>query len=163
MHINYSTKFSKELQDRLLFEEGKRNHAYLDTKLKRTIGIGHNLSANPKWPDTGIPIGDTITDDECFKLLELDLLEISDELVIAWPNYKDLQRARKDAILSMAFQLGVHSLMKFVMFKMYVDHGNWVNAKIAGRQSLWYEQTTKRAERVLTQLSENIYYEIPTK
>ena len=155
----YSPLFSPILQDQLEFEEGNKLAAYLDTKGVLTIGIGHNLVAQPMWQDTGNPIGHNITMDEAYKLLGLDLLNTEKTLKSTWLYYSKMTPgARKDAILAMAFQLGVGAFNHFVNFKMQVEHGHWNDAVAAGKDSIWDREVPGRAGRVLGQILSNKYY-----
>ncbi len=53
------------------------------------------------------------------------------------------------ALAEMAYQLGPTGLLEFkTMLAAIADH-RWADAAAAGRKSLWYRQTTARAERVL--------------
>lgn len=163
-HKPYSTRFSQELQDQLEFEEGKKNHIYLDSLKIPTIGIGHNLNACPNWPDSNLPIAYDLTDAEIYKLLELDLTRVEDELNRRWPDFKSFgQCPRKDAILAMAFQLGVSGFMQFVKMREALHYRNWEEAARCGENSKWFSQCKNRAERVLSQIRDGRYYQIPKR
>ena len=163
----YSSQFSIPLQDQLVFEEGKVNHAYPDPKHPGilTIGIGHNLIARPKWAN-GTPIAHTLTDMECFKLLAEDLTDTQIQLLDHWIGVKSMSSgARRNACIAMCFQLGIGAFMKFVNMRRAVEYCNWEEAYASAIDSDWARDplTHARAMRVAGQLRTGTYYDIPTQ
>ena len=156
-----SSKFSKKLQLQLAFEEGVKLNSYPDPVNPQiiTVGIGHNKSASPRWPDTGHPIPDTLTLVEVFKLLEFDLIDSNRLLKNQWRYYATMPSgARRDALLAMAFQLGTASLMQFNSLLKEVRRENWEAAAGAALASKWATQCPNRAKRVAGQLASGVYY-----
>lgn len=160
---------SKELKDQILFEEGLRLKVYHCTEGKRTIGIGHNLDANPKFriPVDGYNIGDKIPDvitrGQAMALLGSDLVYIIDDLQKRWSHVKNLSLPRQDACYNMAFQLGCSRLMGFKKMLKALEQGDWQEAHDQALDSNWHKQTPARAKRVAGQFTTNQYYKVPTK
>jgi lysozyme len=146
----------EKLRSQIEFEEGKRLKAYVCTAGHKTIGIGHNLDAKPTFNGHKIP--GVITDELCRDLFESDINEVINNLDRVWPFYKQLDDARRDAILNMAFQLGYAGLMKFKKCLLALESGNWEEAKKQALDSSWAKQTPKRANRVAEQLRTGVYY-----
>ena len=55
---------------------------------------------------------------------------------------------RRDAILNMAFNLGVGGLLTFRNMLLALTAGDWMTAARHARQSDWYQQVGPRAERI---------------
>ena len=112
------------LKRELIEDEGYELEAYLDTKGKWTIGVGHNLE------DCGIPeaicerFGVTaesaiecgISPEVCDALLEHDVdIAKGDAIRFAGQECWDaLSRPRRYVLMNMAFNLGAPKLGKFV-------------------------------------------------
>ena len=159
-HFTY--KYSRELQSQLVFEEGIKLDSYPDPKHKEilTIGVGHNLIAKP-LDVYGEPIPFELTLDAAVGILINDLDETVYNLGHSWGFFKTMPEGpRRDAIIAMAFQLGVTSFNKFVNFKMMAEHHAWESAKDAALNSAWAKQVPERAYRVVNQLASGEYYEV---
>lgn len=92
---------SDKLKNRIKQEEGLRLKPYLCPAGKLTIGYGHNIE------DNGIPR--VIADD----LLVMDILSAQNELFKSFPDYRSLSQNRIDALVDMAFNMGMPALNKF--------------------------------------------------
>lgn len=148
--------------------EGFRSKPYRDSHLYWTVGIGHNLSANPLknyiihhfWPpedpDDPIPTQeqafslmqhDGITHDQAQFILNDDLVDIDHMLYVKFPRYPQItDDIRKMALLYMGFNLGVTGLLQFKKFaeafarKRYNDAGNEIV------NSAWYKQVPRASK-----------------
>ena len=147
------------LKQQLQFEEGRRLKTYLCPAGHRTIGIGHNLDAAPEYH--GSPIPDEITDIACDVIFTDDVSRIVEGLKSEWGGLEKLSNARRDAVVNMAFQMGVSGVMKFVSMRAYLDRGMWESAAKAALDSAWAKQTPARASRVAHQIQSGEYYKIP--
>jgi lysozyme len=114
-----------------------------------TIGVGHLIDRRrgggfPSWVQCSFPL----TRPEVDQLLLWDIGEKEALLRGAYRDYERLDDVRKVVLLSMAFQLGVPGLMKFKETLRAVSEGRWGDAANGMRNSLWWRQTTARAERL---------------
>lgn len=112
-----------------------------------TIGVGHNLE------DKGI------SEDVVSLLLRND---INDAIKEARELFGDVlfygvSEARQHALVSMIFQLGSGGLSKFKETLKHIRLHQWFKAGEEAKKSLWYRQTPKRADRVITMLVDEKY------
>lgn len=149
------------LQEQIKFEEGFRSRMYRCTKGKRTIGYGHNLDANPMFNGKRIP--HLISEAFAYELLVHDIEKTERELTLAWPYFENLKGARRDAIINMAFQMGVRGVLAFRRMIAAIEAKKWKEAEKEALDSKWAKMDTpNRAKRVATQLRSNKHYSIPT-
>lgn len=149
-----------ELEKQLEFEEGRRLKVYLCTEGYRTIGVGRNLDANPYFEGNLIP--DEITDDECDAILAHDIRRTTERLHAAWHGMGLLEGARRDAVIQMAFQMGVDGLLGFRRMLRAMLQCDWRRAREEALDSKWARQTPNRARRVARQILTGEYYPIPS-
>jgi lysozyme len=128
------------LFDDLEADEGLRLHAYRDTEGVWTIGYGH----------TGLEVkpGLTITAEAARDLLAADIARTESGLDRHLPWWRKLDAARQDAIVEMAFNLGVGGLLTFHRFLAAVEAGNWKLAAGDMLLSKWARQVGHRAMRL---------------
>lgn len=128
-------------------DEGKRRFVYDDRTGKSirtgtivqgiaTIGIGRNLQHKG------------LSDEEIIYLLTNDLNEIELALSLKLPEIMNLSDVRQAVLVSMAFNLGVNGLMSFKKMIQEVKNKDFNAVAACMRQSLWYRQIPKRAERL---------------
>ena len=149
-----------KLIEQLKFEEGCRLEAYICPAGKKTIGYGHNLQSNPYGPD-GWKIPDTITQEVAEELLAIDVGTTIAALRKAWPRIDELDKARRDAFINMAYQLGVNGFMRFERLRAAALARDWETAAKEALHSHWAKQTENRAKRVAWQIKFGKYYEVP--
>ncbi len=86
----------------LLTRHEKRcNKPYRDTKGNITIGVGRNLDAVGLFPD------------EVDLLLDNDINRMHKGLTVLFPWYDHLDDVRQEALLDLAFNVGVHGVLHF--------------------------------------------------
>ncbi len=112
----------KGLND-LVQREGVRLHAYYDTRLIPTIGVGHTSMAGPPH----VFIGQTITIDEAKKILAHDLAPV--EATINAAVHVPITQNQFDALCSLTFNIGVggfrgSSVLKELNRRKYAEAGN---------------------------------------
>lgn len=133
-------KLIKQLTD----EEGVVLSAYQDHLGFWTIGIGRLIDKRK---------GGGISLDEAKYLLVNDIQAKTTEVEKALPFYADLNDARKAVLVGMAFQMGIHGLLKFKNTLQLIKLGNYKEAGKGMLNSLWARQTPARAQRMATQMS----------
>ena len=124
------------LIDLLIRHEGIKLKPYHCTSGKLTIGIGRNLE------DRGI------TKEEAIYLLNNDIHSFHEQLLDKFSFYKYLEGARRDAVLNLAFNMGVHSPSKFVKALSYMEEKQYDKAADEFMDSRWSEQVGDRAVEV---------------
>lgn len=133
--------------EQLQRDEGLRLFPYTDSRGFKTIGYGHNLSANP-LPD----VDGGISLLRATEILTYDLDEVTKHLLGLLPGTKDLDKPRFGVLQNMAFNLGVHGLLGFTNFLAYLQTYQYRQAASAMMASLWAKQVGLRAERLSDQV-----------
>jgi lysozyme len=122
--------------DDLRRDESFRSHPYLDTEGNLTIGYGRNLDANG------------ISKDEAEIMLRNNVMETIDELKTHITIWKELDGARKRALINMGFQMGWPRLRKFVKMLAAIEAGYFELASKEVLNSRYAKQVPGRASRV---------------
>ena len=124
------------LTEWLTLDEGLRLKPYTCTAGKLTIGIGRNIE------DNGITV------EEAEMMLENDIQSISAELFRRFPWVLELDDARKDALVNMAFNMGVPRLAQFSKMSKAINEMDFESAADEALDSRWARQVGARAERI---------------
>lgn len=140
---------SDKLFEMLRRHEGVKQFAYRCTANKITIGVGRCVDE-----DGGIGLCDAEID----FLLSNDIDRVETELESNFSWYKNLNLARKDAMISIAFNLGLTRLLKFEKALGFMASGDYIMAGMEFDNSLWSKQVGARAEE-LCQMIETGEYE----
>ena len=124
--------------------EGYKDHVYLDTRNKRTVGVGH-LCVEDHWKD-----GVAYPEEMLMKVLEDDLknaIRGAEELCSDCPVLED---QAKEIIVEMVFQLGKTGVSKFRnMWKaLGQDPPQYDVAATEMLDSRWAKQTPNRAKEM---------------
>jgi len=96
-------------------DEGKVTYAYQDSLGYWTIGVGHLIDHRK---------GGSIPDEIVVALLKYDCAQKAQELDHALPWWRKLDDVRQDALLNMAFNLGVGGLLNFRHFLAALQAGS---------------------------------------
>lgn len=131
--------------------EGEYLRAYLCPAGKVTIGVGHNLEANPV-PGLPAVVGTSINADQSARLLVADLMAFDRALIDALPWVPALDDARYGVLLNMAFNLGVPGLCAFKNTLKAVQAGRWDEAAEGMLASKWARQVKGRAVELAQQM-----------
>ncbi len=133
--------------DQLVRDEGMRLTVYHDTRGFDTVGVGHNLDANP-LPDVVYPI----TQAQALQILGKDVERISTFLQSKLPWIVNLDDARLGVLQNMSFNLGVPGLLSFHHDLADTQAGNFEKAAADMKASAWYTEVGERAERLVQQI-----------
>jgi lysozyme len=124
----------ERLKYSLIRHEGMKLKPYTCPAGKLSIGVGRNIEDNG------------ITEEEALFLLEGDIRstikECEDEFNRFWYQLND---ARKQVLVEMAFNMGLPRVKKFEKFLTAVSKGNFREAASEMMNSLWASQVKKRA------------------
>ena len=121
------------LQALLIRHEGLRLKPYTCTAGKMTIGVGRNLDDNG------------ITEVEAMNMLDRDIAVTTATLRDEFPWFADLDRTRKDAVISLGFNLGMPRLKGFKKFLAAMEAKDYEMAATEALDSKWATQVGKRA------------------
>ena len=115
-----------------------------------TIGAGHLIRDTEKEE-----LMKPITEERGIELFQVDFLRAKKDAEFF---YKDMQidDNAKECVIHMSFQLGLPRLNKFVKFKKCLSENNIEGAIEEMRDSLWYKQTTNRANRIIEKMKKSV-------
>jgi|WetSurMetagenome_2_1015567.scaffolds.fasta_scaffold286359_2 lysozyme len=133
--ISFST-----LKELLILHEGKRNSIYKCSQGFTTIGIGHNLDANP------------ISDRAIDIIFEDDVNYVTASLTEHLPWWITLSNNRKLVLIDMCFNLGIAGLLGFKNTLKAIEEGRYEDAAIGMGQSKWATQVGTRATRLINMM-----------
>lgn len=151
LHVRYQFDFPFDgALNHLIHEEGIRDSVYKDGRGIDTIGIGHNLKANP------ICKGSIKAQFLC----NLNMAEEGAKKFVGndkiWASMGEYRRL---AIVSMVFQMGIGELMTWHKTREAIQQQNWKLASTRASQSKWakdsFRGTPSRARRVCAMLADN--------
>lgn len=131
----------------LNFEEGFKAAPYIDTEGYPTVGTGFKIG--PK----GAPLSNyTFTipqqvNDVWLQCLVNDTIAKMNTYPTIVAALKLCNAARRDILVSMAYQMGVGGLAAFKNTMAMIEAGNFTGASSGMLASLWAKQTPKRAAR----------------
>jgi len=131
-------------------------HVYPDSKGIDTVGIGHNLVANPLPFD----VSNGITLAQAIQLLHDDVARITDRLLSDIPWLADLQKSdpvRFGVFQNMAFNMGAGGVEAFHHDLADTQAGNYAAAALDMKASAWYTQVGARAQRLCTQMLTGVW------
>lgn len=144
--------------------EGFSAVPYLDTESNWTFGKGRSLETAPltgaEWNQLldSKQITVTITRAGADWLEMQQLKSIDHQLSLAYAEWWHLLNdARANAMVEMAYQMGVGGEEAFHDMLGACAEGRWDQAKAFGKQSIWYRKYTTRAERILEQLRTGLW------
>jgi lysozyme len=132
-----------ELRQMIERHEGKVAHAYQDHLGYWTIGVGRLIDDRR---------GGGLSDKEIDFLLANDIERILDDLPKRLPFWPRLTTTQQQALVNMAFQLGVNGLLNFKRMLASLERGDGETAEREALNSRWAQQTPGRATEVASML-----------
>ena len=148
----------EELKEHIKFEEGVKLNdngehiLYNDSLGYKTLGIGDLVKATD--PENEMEVGTVVSQervDECF---EADLYVAINDME-KFTEDMNVDENVKECVTHMVFQLGLPRLNKFKNFKQALLDGDIKTAQAEMKDSLWYRQTTNRADRLIEKLGKS--------
>jgi GH24 family phage-related lysozyme (muramidase) len=143
------------LFDQLVVDEGVKYVIYLDHLGYPTFGVGHLITPNdPEYHDE---LGTPVSEQRVWDAFQLDLdIAISEcKMLYGDRTFDNFPGEVQEILVNMMFNMGRTRLSKFVRMNRALQLHDWKLAAIEGRDSLWYNQVTNRAERLMVRL-ENV-------
>lgn len=127
----------------LKLHEGVKNKLYKCPAGYNTIGVGHNLDANP------------ISHEAIDVILRDDIQDCVRTLQRNFPDYYDLSDVRRAVLLDMCFNLGWTGLSKFHNMFAAIKVRDFDAAAKEMLDSKWANQVGLRATRLSVMMREN--------
>ncbi|VWC89675.1 lysozyme [Burkholderia aenigmatica] len=142
------------LEAELRRDEGVRYSPYLDTAKppRRTVGVGHNMDANPIPKDWTFPLTDAQVD----QILTQDIQTACASLDRFLPWWRNLDEVRQRVICNMVFNMGITTLLTFRNTLIDMKMGFYTAAATGMRNSLWARQVGVRAQRLADAMSTGV-------
>ena len=144
-----------QLKETLKIDEGVVYEIYKDHLGYPTFGIGHLVLESD--PEYGQPIGTPVSEErveDCFRY-DTDVAVRECVILYGEPYFEDFPDEVQEILVNMMFNMGRPRLSKFKKMNAALKKEDWVEAAKEGRDSRWYHQVTKRAERLMSRL-ENV-------
>jgi len=144
----------EELKEDIAKEEGLKYEIYRCSEGYPTAGIGHLIT---EWDEEyyGMPIGTEVSKEQVDKWFEADLYVAINDMEKFTADMQ-VDENVKECITHMVFQLGLPRLNKFKNFKQALIDGDIAKAQAEMMDSLWYRQTTNRAERLIEKMGKSL-------
>ena len=139
------------LQQEIIQEEGGIIlKPYKDHLGYWTVGAGHLIRDNEKQE-----LMQPITYQRGLELFLKDF-NVSKKDMETFTEGMDIDDNAKECVLHMVFQLGLPRLNKFIKFKKCLTENDIEGAMVEMKDSLWYRQTTNRANRIIDKMKKSI-------
>lgn len=141
-----------KLQEQIMFEEGVKYEIYNDHLGYKTFGVGHLVRATD--PENEMAVGTKVSKMRVAECFEADLYVAINDME-KFTEGMEIDDNIKECVTEMVFQLGLPRLNKFKKFKQALLDGDIKTAQAEMKDSLWYRQTTNRAERLIEKLGKS--------
>jgi len=137
----------ERVKAKLIDEEGYREEIYKCTQGYNTVGVGHNLDANP------LPINvlellfkgkRAVALDELFKY---DIQKVIHQLDISFSWWRDKEDDIKIFMIDFVFNVGIGTAREFKNTMRYIEQNRYKKASKGLMNSLYAKQVPNRAKR----------------
>ena len=136
--------------------EGRRKKPYRCPAGKLTIGVGHNIDANPLPIDIKrkLEMDGSIDNEMIDRLLNTDIRHAAADCQVIFPQFNTFSDNRRMALIDWVFQLGFTGARRFVRSVKAINSEQWEDAARFMGESLWARQTPSRAKEVIQLIRE---------
>lgn len=117
-----------------------------------TFGIGHLILESD--PEYGQDEGTPVSEERVAEAFEKDCQSVLSDCTILYDSFYTFPEEVQLILANQMFNMGLTRLSKFKNYNKAINDGEWKQAAIEGRDSLWYRQVTNRAERLMRRLEE---------
>ena len=139
-----------QLRKELERDEGVKYEVYLDHLGYPTFGIGHLITDDD--PECGASVGTKIDSDRVQEAFEADVESVLSDCERLYVQFEHLPEEVKLIVANMMFNMGYTRLSKFKGMKRGVDARDWNQAADEMIDSKWYNQVTRRADRLVVRM-----------
>ena len=145
-----------KLKEMLIKHEGYKLAKYSDSRGIATIGVGHNVVANPLPTAMAEYLRDNgeITDSMVEELFESDVGHALDGCHTLYPDYDNFTENRQNALCDFIFNVGIGTAKAFKHTNICINTGDWDGAADGILQSQYAKQVHHRAIEVAQLLRE---------
>ena len=140
----------EKLREELENDEGVKYEVYLDHLGYPTFGIGHLITDDD--PECGAPVGTKVDSDRVKEAFETDVEGVLSDCERLYVQFEHLPEEAQLIIANMMFNMGRTRLSKFKGMKRGVDARDWNSAADEMVDSTWYNQVTRRADRLVVRM-----------
>lgn len=164
--FQYRDMTTQYLFDDITFDEGFKLKPYRDSRNIWSIGIGHNIKADPTMNaqlQHLMTSGISVDQARVIFLNDVKTAEIALDLHIPW--WRKLDDVRQDVLLNLCFNVGCAELLTWHHTLGYLQAGDYAMAgHELGSTQPWKSQVKSRADRLSKQLSTGVrQYPDPAK
>ena len=138
------------LREELERDEGRVDSIYLDHLGYPTFGIGHLITDDD--PEYGSPVDTPVSDLRVVEVFEDDVQNVLTDCEKLYVQWEHLPEEVQLIVANMMFNMGYTRLSKFRGMKRGVDARDWNQAADEMIDSRWYNQVTKRADRLVVRM-----------
>ena len=138
------------LREELANDEGCKYEVYLDHLGYPTFGIGHLITDDD--PECGASVGTEVDSDRVQEAFEADVESVLSDCERLYVQFEHLPEEVKLIVANMMFNMGYTRLSKFKGMKRGVDARDWNQAADEMIDSRWYNQVTRRADRLVVRM-----------
>tara|TARA_X000001388_G_scaffold19834_2_gene13089 strand:- start:11882 stop:12340 length:459 start_codon:yes stop_codon:yes gene_type:complete len=137
-----------KLRQEVEYDEGCKYETYHDHLGYLTGGIGHLIT---EWDEDlyDKPVGTEISEDRVKDWFEKDISVAINDCKDLFINFDSLPEEIQHILANMSFQLGKPRLSKFRKMIAAVNVGDWEEMGTQMEDSRWFQQTPKRAQRLI--------------
>ena len=139
-----------QLREELERDEGVKYEIYNDHLGYATFGVGHLVIESD--PEYGMDIGTPISESRVIEAFEQDVQIVLGDCEKLYNDFDQLPEEAQLIIANMMFNMGLTRLSKFRGMKNGVDAKDWQRAADEMVDSRWYNQVTKRADRLVVRM-----------
>ena len=140
----------EQLRKELERDEGVKYEVYLDHLGYPTFGIGHLITDDD--PECGASVGTKIDSDRVQEAFEADVESVLSDCERLYVQFEHLPEEVKLIVANMMFNMGYTRLSKFKGMIRGVDARDWNQAADEMIDSKWYNQVTRRADRLVVRM-----------
>ena len=138
------------LREELANDEGCKYEVYLDHLGYPTFGIGHLITDDD--PECGASVGTEVSSDRVQEAFDSDIESVVSDCERLYVQFEHLPEEVKLIVANMMFNMGYTRLSKFKGMKRGVDARDWNSAADEMIDSKWYNQVTRRADRLVVRM-----------
>lgn len=147
------------LRGQLEVHEGKSLTAYICPGGYLTVGVGHNVEANPVGDLIGRDVnqvGEEISASESDTLLDHDIDKFEEEVRRNFDFFDSLSEPRQHVLVDMAFNLGTAGMLKFRNMVAALQSQDYSRAATEMLDSQWARQVGRRSENLAVMMRDNV-------